>query len=387
MNELQISLLAIGGAIVAGIYGFNRWQERKLKRRAEEVFKSDHDDVLLDEPRAGEPEPAVERSGRIEPTFGGDGPSFAPEPVEEPAEPAADLEEVPLSEEPAMVAAMPPAEAKMAAAMAGEIDYIARLQAPSPIAAASLEEAMRVSATFGKPVAWRGLNSRSGAWEDVAQAGPEETFSELAIALQLVDRQGAISVHSLEMFCDAIQNAAADLGLTADCPDVQPAADQAAALDRVCAEADVLIGINVIPAGGAAIPATKVRAFAEAAGMKLADDGAFYFRNDDGVALYSLCNLDSEPFTAEGIKTQSTHGVTLLLDVPKTPGGARVFDQMLAQARQMASALGGLVVDDNRRPFTDAGAEAIRSQLKDIYQHMDGMAIPAGGPLAARLFS
>ena len=121
--------------------------------------------------------------------------------------------------------------------------------------------------------------------------------------------------------------------------------------------------------------------------MKLADDGAFYFRNDDGVALYSLCNLDSEPFTPESIKTLSTHGVTLLLDVPKTPGGARVFDQMLAQARQMASALGGLVVDDNRRPFTDAGAEAIRSQLKDIYQRMDAMHIPAGGNLAARLFS
>lgn len=389
MNELQISLLAIGGAIVAGIYGFNRWQERKLKRRAEEVFKSDHDDVLLDEPRSEAPEPVVERPGRIEPTFGGDEPSFTPEPVEEPvySEPSAESEAAPLPEEPAPVAAMPPAEPKMGAATAGEIDYIARLQAQSPIAAASLGDAMRASATFGKPVSWRGLNSRSGTWEDVAQAGPEETFSELAIALQLVDRQGAIPVHSLEMFCDAIQNAAADLGLTADCPDVQPAADRAAALDRVCAEADVLIGINVIPAGGAAIPATKVRAFAEAAGMKLADDGAFYYRNDDGVALYSLCNLDSEPFTAESIKTLSTHGVTLLLDVPKTPGGARVFDQMLAQARQMASALGGLVVDDNRRPFTDTGAEAIRSQLKDIYLHMDGMDIPAGGPLAARLFS
>jgi FtsZ-interacting cell division protein ZipA len=385
MNELQISLLVIGGAIVAGIYGFNRWQERKLKRRAEELFKSDHDDVLLDEP----PAEAAEPPGRIEPTFGVEESSPVPEPSADTAvfsEPFAEAEEhEAAAEEPApQVFASPPEEERVAPQ--GAIDYVARLQAETPVTAASLLGAMRASATFGKPVFWHGLSSRSGEWEDVAQAGPEETFGELAIALQLVDRKGAVPVHSLEMFCDTVQNAAADLGLTADCPDVQPAAELAVALDRVCAEADVLIGINVVPAGGAAIPATKVRAFAEAAGMKLADDGAFYFRDDGGVALYSLCNLDSEPFTAENIKTLSTHGVTLLLDVPKTPGGARVFDQILAQARQMASALGGLVVDDNRRPFTDAGAEAIRSQLKDIYRRMDEMNIPAGGKLAARLF-
>lgn len=246
---------------------------------------------------------------------------------------------------------------------------------------------MRASATYGKPVAWRGLNSRSGAWEDLRAVGPEETYAEFEAVLQLVDRQGAVAAHELEMFCDTIQNAAADLSLTADCPDIQPAVDRAAALDRLCADADVLIGINVIPANGTAIPATKVRAFAEAAGMKLADDGAFYFRTDEGVALYSLCNLDPEPFTPESIKTLSTHGITLLLDVPKTPNGARVFDQMLAVARQMANTLGGLVVDDNRRPFTDAGADGIRGQLKDIYRRMDEMQVPSGGELASRLFS
>lgn len=379
MNELQVSLLVIGGAIVAAVYGFNRWQERKLKRRAEELFQSDHDDVLLDEPsQSAYAPPPVEREplGRIEPTLG-DEPAFSPDDT-------LPNEEIPF--EPA-VEETPPPRAPRPAFAAGLIDYAARLQAETPTAAASLEGTMRAVAGFGKPVAWRGLNSQTGIWEDLNRVGPEETYTEFEAALQLVDRQGAVAAHELEMFCDAVQNAAADLSLTADCPDIQPAADRAVALDRLCADADVLIGINVIPANGTAIPATKVRAFAEAAGMKLADDGAFYFRTDEGVALYSLCNLDPEPFTPESIKTLATHGITLLLDVPKTPNGARVFDQMLSVARQMANTLGGLVVDDNRRPFTDAGADGIRSQLKDIYRRMDEMQVPSGGELAARLFS
>ncbi len=380
MNELQVSLLVLGGAIVAAVYGFNRWQERKLKRRAEELFQSDHDDVLLDEaPQPVGLSPVAERKppGRIEPTLG-DEPAFSPDDT-------LPNEEIP--PEPVFEEAPPVAVPPRRTFAAGLIDYAARLHADVPVSAAALEGAVRASATYGKPVAWRGLNSRSGAWEDLRAVGPEETYAEFEAVLQLVDRQGAVAAHELEMFCDTIQNAAADLSLTADCPDIQPAVDRAAALDRLCADADVLIGINVIPANGTAIPATKVRAFAEAAGMKLADDGAFYFRTDEGVALYSLCNLDPEPFTPESIKTLSTHGITLLLDVPKTPNGARVFDQMLAVARQMANTLGGLVVDDNRRPFTDAGADGIRGQLKDIYRRMDEMQVPSGGELASRLFS
>ncbi|MBZ0096156.1 MAG: hypothetical protein K8H75_12415, partial [Sulfuricella sp.] len=48
MSELQISLLAIGLLIVAGVYGFNRFQERKYRRIAEKAFPARQEDVLLD---------------------------------------------------------------------------------------------------------------------------------------------------------------------------------------------------------------------------------------------------------------------------------------------------------------------------------------------------
>ena len=47
MSELQISLLAIGALVVAGVLIYNRVQERGAKHAAERSFRSGHDDVLL----------------------------------------------------------------------------------------------------------------------------------------------------------------------------------------------------------------------------------------------------------------------------------------------------------------------------------------------------
>lgn len=379
MNDLQISLLIVGAVVVLGIVGFNRWQERKLKHRAEELFKADYDDVLLERGETAEAEAHEAPEGRVEPTFGG---NFAMPEDDVPSDDMLIREAE--AEEPQAPPAVEPSREQGEEAVSELIDYVAKLHAEHPMAADDVLAATQAAGNFGKPVYRFGLNAQTGAWENLSAGGD---YQEFAVAIQLVDRQGAVAAQELELFNDAVQSAAADLGMTADCPPLQDALNRAQQLDALCADADVLIGINVIPGSGASIPATKLRAFAEAAGMKLAGDGAFYSRNDDGAVQFSLCNLDPVPFTAENIKTMTSHGVTLLLDVPKTANGARVFDHMLMLARQMANTLGGEVVDDNRRPFTDAGADGIRKQLKDIYRRMDEMKVPAGGDFALRLFS
>ena len=57
---MQIGLLVIGAAAVAGVLVYNRVQERAARREAERAFGSGHDDVLLGEARfepAAEPAP------------------------------------------------------------------------------------------------------------------------------------------------------------------------------------------------------------------------------------------------------------------------------------------------------------------------------------------
>jgi FtsZ-interacting cell division protein ZipA len=47
MSDLQIGLLVVGVFVVAGVYLFGLWQERELRRKTEQAFAHEHEDVLL----------------------------------------------------------------------------------------------------------------------------------------------------------------------------------------------------------------------------------------------------------------------------------------------------------------------------------------------------
>ena len=63
------------------------------------------------------------------------------------------------------------------------------------------------------------------------------------------------------------------------------------------------------------------------------------------------------------------------------------FDRMMKMATTLAGELGGDVVDDNRAPFGAEAAAIIRSQIGQFQSRMADHDIPAGSPLALRLFS
>jgi len=56
-------------------------------------------------------------------------------------------------------------------------------------------------------------------------------------------------------------------------------------------------------------------------------------------------------------------------------------------AGQFADSLGGLLVDDNKRPLSDRSLGLIRSQLAQFELQMERQSIPAGSDLAVRLFA
>ncbi|MDD5330855.1 MAG: cell division protein ZipA C-terminal FtsZ-binding domain-containing protein [Sulfuricella sp.] len=388
MSELQISLLAIGGLIVAGVYGFNRLQDRKYRRRAEQAFPGGQEDVLLKEHSQDLPETGRFREEpRIEPVV-----SVMPaeaEPDEPPRIDAAGWEEaVPdLGADDENRESELPAAQPNGATLDDSIDYVVRILAAEPVSSAAvLIEARQGQDGFGKRTRWLGINPSTGGWEEIGQGSASE-YRELAATLQLADRSGPVSEPQLLAFCAAAQAVAGALTAIAEFPERPPALARAAALDQFGAEVDVLVGVNVITQNGDAFAATKVRALAEAAGMKLQADGAFHFINDEGADLYSLANLDPTPFSPENIRQLTSHGITFLFDVPKVADGVRAFNQMLLVAKQMASTLGGVVVDDNRRPLSVAGIGKIKQQLADIYVRMEAQQIKGGSDCALRLFS
>ena len=73
MTELQMGLIGLGAAAVAGVLGYNKWQEYRHRKLAEAVLRPQHDDVLL-----GAAAQAAQ-AGRSEPELGAEAPVAAME--------------------------------------------------------------------------------------------------------------------------------------------------------------------------------------------------------------------------------------------------------------------------------------------------------------------
>lgn len=377
MSDLQIGLAALGVLIVAAVLAFNWWQERKFRRRGEETFSGRHDDVLLNQ-SAMAPAPAMmpgsqqSRSAdesRIEP-------SMEPrlEPRLEPHLASASASAAPLAAKHLVVDVPRP-----------EIDYIVELRAGEFIAVAKLIRMQQSLPGLSRRISFGGLNYQSKAWE--ALTLDDARYTSVRVALQLVDRSGPVNDGHLRSFGEVVRSTASEMSAIADLPEFAPALEQAVALDGFCADVDVLVGINVIANTGQVFHGTKIRALAEAAGLHLQASGVFNCNDEQGVALFSLDNQESEPFLADRIRNITTPGVTFLLDVPRVANGLRIFDRMVAMSRSFADSLDGTLADDNRVLLNDSGLDRIRAQLRSIYGAMEQRGIEAGGPLALRLFS
>jgi FtsZ-interacting cell division protein ZipA len=357
MSDLQTSLLVIGGFAVAGVYLFNWWQERRFRRRTERAFSRGHADVLLE----GEATSDAAAVARVEP-------KMAVQPG-------------------AAATARPLARTPVVAAIDAVIDYVVEVSIQSAADGADLhEELLALAAGWGKPVQVAGYDAGSGEWRD-AGIGSNKEYSQFRFALQMANRAGCVAQDQLTAFRDAVLKWAALKHGGAKCLDVAEAHAMAVQLDRFCADVDIAIGINVVAHDGNPFSGAKIRALAEAAGLKLEPDGVFYARGDRGDVVFTLDNHEPVPFAPEQMKTLFTSGVTFLIDVPRAEAVLRAFDAVLEAARNFAAALDGMLVDDNGSALSDGAIEKIRRQLESILAKMDAGQIPAGGARALRLFA
>ncbi|MBI3529627.1 MAG: cell division protein ZipA C-terminal FtsZ-binding domain-containing protein [Betaproteobacteria bacterium] len=373
---MQIGLAMLGVLVVAAVVAFNWWQERQFRQRGEEAFPGRHDDVLLNHPvmravSATASAPSQQHSldePRIEPSM---------EPRMEP--------HLDTASEVAMPASAGVPKFTVGGVPQAEIDYIAEIRAAEFIAVEKLVRMQQNLPGLSRRISFVGLNYQTKSWE--ALTPDDARYTSVCVALQLVDRSGPVNDQQLREFGEAVRNAASEMAAIAELPDFVPALEQAVALDEFCADVDVLVGINVIANTGQVFHGTKIRALAEAAGLQLQSSGVFHCHDEQGGALFSLDNQESEPFLIDRIRNITTPGITFLLDVPRIANGLRVFDRMVAMSRSFADSLDGTLADDNRVLLNDSGLARIRTQLRAIYTAMEQRGIEAGSPLALRLFS
>jgi FtsZ-interacting cell division protein ZipA len=354
MSELQVGLLGVGAVVVAAVFLYNKWQERRYRREAEVGFASRHEDVLMRPGGATGPGVPLTPSGseRVEPVL------VAFEPDQEDA------------------AASRPALSEF-------LDFIVSIETPAEVSGAAL-----IGATAGalercsKAISSEGFDETTASWEPL---DPDRSYSRLRSGMQLVDRQGAADAEELAAFGAAMESAAASFGVPASVPDPASALAKARELDQFCGEVDIRFAVHIM-SESAPLSGTQLAGVAKAAGFGLDEpDGKFRLRDEAGRVICALANFEPTPLNVDGLSSLLTRGVTLELDVPRTPHGA--FARFRDSAQAFARGLKARIVDDNREPLGPAAFDAIGTRLQVVHRSMEARGIAPGGALALRLFS
>ena len=398
MSDLQLSLLGLGAVLVAGVWTYNKLQERKYRQSAEKVFRGEQPDVLAAEPEVAAAADEFAPEAAFQPETQA---TYAPQ--DERREPVLDagfeseFEPAPAFDSVAPAAAFQPEEAHAAPPTATgrnapptewcdeSTDLVARLHFDGGISADDLRQAQSAMQAHQRVHLRAFVEAAPGRWLPLAEAG-ESGQTHVWFALQLVDRRGAVSTNDFEALRHSLQALASLRDGSLSFPDIAALGEQARALDEFCAQLDLQLAINVLDAGQGAFAGTKIRGMAEAAGMQLTSNGEFQAHDEHGNFLFALANM-GEPFDAQTLKNVQTHGLTFLLDVPHVRNGGHAFERMLSSARQFATTLDATLVNAQRAPISDAMVDSIRRKIFEIHEQMNLAGIPAGGMRALRLFS
>ena len=387
VSPLQLGLIVAGIALVVGVMIYNWWLERRVRRRIETTFRKPAE-ALASAGSAG--------TARVEPTLRGAGdvpddviPAYRPPENTAAFTPPMDViehEDVEVVEVPAVPATptIVGSEGATGRAPDPEIECIVTLQPAKPVGVGAF--AAGLHARLGKRLRWFGRTAPEGPWQLLGTDTRGE-FIELAACLLLADRNGPASRAQLETFLRVMGDLAPHLPAAMSVRDVATEADRAEALDRLCADVDVQVGLTVLVKDDGSVAGTRLRGVAEASGFRLAPGGRFeWMQEDTGGVLYALTNLRNEPFTADSLRLSATNGVVVVLDVPRVADPPRTFDQMKLTAKRLAHNLGAELVDDNKRVLDDAALAEIRKQVEGAALALRETGIEPGSPRALALF-
>jgi hypothetical protein len=364
MNELQLALIGAGAAAVAAVWAFNTWQERQQKKLAEKVFKGEQPDALMGgtEPEVAPARDTADAGSRREPVVPGGDANSEPSVAED---------------------GLPPLPEQYADEIA---DCVVRIDFAEPVPAPGLWAAQsRWAGHITKPMSWLAHDAEANVWKRLSghDAGRYKT---VCAALQLANREGAVSDAELSVFLDGVWELAGQCAGVAGIPKRDDVLMTARNIDDFCAGVDLQLGVKIV---GANDPMTgpRLKQLAEAAGMTLLNDGAFHYIDVNGLTRFTLANIGAELFDPVSLDSLATHGVTLSMDVPRVPDGATAFDALVSVARPLTEALGGILVDSQGNPLTAEMIATIRAKIVQMQGIMARQQIVAGSVRAQRLFS
>lgn len=379
MSELQIALIGVGVVLVIAVWAYNVWQERRHRRRGESLLPGEaarSADVLM----AGR-EPPPEEGSRNEPVFAAGEAAVPPAPVF--------VDAVEESDRTTVSAASSRPALPLPEGWADEhTDCVLRIEFGAPVGVADIQaEASSWLAVVDKPVQWLGLDVAAGDWRPF---NPQEDWvtSEVAVALQLANRQGSLNDKVLAFFVAGVHQLAQRFVGLVELPSQPAVLQRGRELDDFCVGVDLQLTLLVVPRSGSLnhLMGAKLKPEIEAAGLKIRGD-RFIALDADGSELFTLACQAAAAFSPAQLDAARLTALAFSFDVPRVGSGAAGFDRMVAFARRCAELLGGELVDSHKKTLTEATAQVVRERIAQIQAQMAGQGLPAGGVRALRLFA
>ncbi len=385
---------------------FNWWQERKMRKAAEKQIPIPQDDLLMDQ--FEEKTVSIDTSTKIkdvvvrheldevqfrnevefkidiegfdhgEGALDGKNDSNIEAPRAEVEEPILAIEEN-LITEPIKTNILPEV-------INEDVDLTALLFLPSPFNGDQLRKFFMSMVNLDKPIFAYGIDE-SQVWQRLTREQENSNFTKAAFSLQLADRAGPVSNETLQRFQKIVSEVAYELSAQVEWMGTHEPLEYAKALDAFCLEVDQTVGFHILNGASGRFTGTKFRGLAEANGMTLKDDGAFYARSINEQTKFKIINMENNPFNVEMLRSIALKGVTFQMEIALTENCTETFNSMVLTAKSMASSLSATLIDDHQRELSDAKIEKIRQQLKLIQVQMTVKGIPPGSAVALRLFS
>ncbi len=372
LSELTWALLAIAAVMLAALYLYGKWQERKSRGGLEESTHLDTDPSLPVASRVTAARSTREPPARIEPTIGAI---------------AAESELARQRDSAAQAGSGPPAvdgwvedallDVMLELRCSHAFDGVAALDARAQLDRLALPLPTHL-------VVW---DSKAARWSAPDRFG---FYSEMLIAVQLAARRHSLGEIDASRFVSAVQQIAVSIDADFDPPDVVRLVHQANELDRLCARFDVQITLT-LEAPAEPWSDDAVKAAAAEAGLSQVEPTRWerLETRQPVTASASTHSMSAASTSALSMIAASSPAqrLTLILDVPRATVNPPPLPILFAIAHQLAGRLNARLVDDNGRAVESVAQSAIEAELDKLTTDMRAAGIEPGSLRARRLYA
>jgi hypothetical protein len=344
MSSFTVGLAIIGGLLLALLVAYNAWSTRRNTPRQPEVGAA-----AAQPPAQSPPQSLADRQD----------PVFDPPPL-----PA-------LEKRPGLDAL---------------IDVLTPIALEAPVSGDAALAALPPTRRAGsKPFAIEGLNEFTQEWE---APQPGQRYGAFQAGVQLANRTGALNEIEYSEFVMKVQAFADEINGTPDFPDMLDEVARARELDQFAGDHDAQLGFTLRARNSAWSPGYVQQHASRLGFIAGAIPGRMVLpATTPGAPPLLGLSFDTQAALADDPAQSALRELTLSLDVPQVDRAEQPFLRMRDAAMALATAMEGIVTDDNGEVIHAEGLDVIGSDLEQLYDTLEARDLAAGSPLARRLFS